>query len=110
MRQAGAVDTPSWWKPRGFGKYGKLKTWRNQRGGLLSSTAYPALFQHDTLDDLDIPHGTIRSACGSASDARRPIPGGINIFGRGFGNYDQDIVMRLRLIALRRAAAASAIK
>jgi predicted transcriptional regulator len=22
-------------------------------------------------------------------------PGGINIFGRGFGNYDQDIVLRL---------------
>ena len=23
-------------------------------------------------------------------------PGGINIFGRGFGNYDQDIVLRLK--------------
>ncbi len=28
---------------------------------------------------------------------RRRIPVGLNIFGRGFGNYDQDIVMRLRL-------------
>ena len=26
-------------------------------------------------------------------------PGGVNIFGRGFGNYDQDIVMRMRLRA-----------
>jgi predicted transcriptional regulator len=24
-------------------------------------------------------------------------PGGVNIFGRGFGNYDQDILMRIRL-------------
>jgi predicted transcriptional regulator len=24
-------------------------------------------------------------------------PGGINIFGRGFGNYDQDIVLRLKI-------------
>jgi predicted transcriptional regulator len=24
-------------------------------------------------------------------------PGGINIFGRGFGNYDQDIVLRILL-------------
>jgi predicted transcriptional regulator len=26
-------------------------------------------------------------------DARHP--GGLNIFGRGFGNYDQDIVLRV---------------
>jgi predicted transcriptional regulator len=30
-------------------------------------------------------------------DQEAKHPGGINIFGRGFGNYDQDIVMRIRL-------------
>ncbi|TGS51829.1 transcriptional regulator, partial [Mesorhizobium sp. M3A.F.Ca.ET.201.01.1.1] len=30
-------------------------------------------------------------------DAKAKHPGGVNIFGRGFGNYDQDIVMRLEL-------------
>jgi predicted transcriptional regulator len=29
------------------------------------------------------------------ADAKHP--GGINIFGRGFGNYDQDIVLRLNV-------------
>lgn len=24
-------------------------------------------------------------------------PGGVNIFGKGFGNYDQDLIMRLRV-------------
>jgi predicted transcriptional regulator len=30
-------------------------------------------------------------------DENASHPGGVNIFGRGFGNYDQDIVMRLYL-------------
>jgi predicted transcriptional regulator len=30
-------------------------------------------------------------------DEKASHPGGVNIFGRGFGNYDQDIVMRLYL-------------
>ena len=34
-------------------------------------------------------------------DQEAKHPGGVNIFGRGFGNYDQDILMRIRL---RRAA------
>ena len=34
-----------------------------------------------------------RHRIGVREDARHP--GGINIFGRGFGNYDQDIVLRL---------------
>jgi hypothetical protein len=26
-------------------------------------------------------------------------PGGVNIFGRGFGNYDQDIILRIHTSA-----------
>ena len=46
------------------------------------------------VDDLDLPkHHSIRMRIGI--DAKASHPGGVNIFGKGFGNYDQDIVMRL---------------
>jgi predicted transcriptional regulator len=44
--------------------------------------------------ELDRHHG-IRLRIGIDEAARHP--GGINIFGRGFGNHDQDIVMRIHL-------------
>ena len=40
-------------------------------------------------------NSTTRSGCASACKEDARHPGGINIFGRGFGNYDQDIVLRL---------------
>ncbi len=40
-------------------------------------------------------HHSIRMRIGI--DERADHPGGVNIFGKGFGNYDQDIVMRLYL-------------
>ena len=39
-------------------------------------------------------HHSIRVRIGVRETAAHP--GGINIFGRGFGNYDQDVVLRLR--------------
>jgi predicted transcriptional regulator len=38
-------------------------------------------------------HSSIKLRIGIAEDARHT--GGVNIFGRGFGNYGRDIVMRL---------------
>jgi predicted transcriptional regulator len=38
-------------------------------------------------------HRSIRVRIGVKDDARHP--GGMNIFGRGFGNHDQDITLRL---------------
>jgi predicted transcriptional regulator len=47
-----------------------------------------------SLKDLDLEtHRSIRFRIAVKDTARHP--GGVNIFGRGFGNYDQDIVMRL---------------
>ena len=52
------------------------------------------LFSPITLRDLDVDkHRSIRFRIGVNEAARHP--GGVNIFGRGFGNYDQDIVMRI---------------
>ena len=48
-----------------------------------------------SLHDLDLAnHHSIRLRIAVKPDAKHP--GGINIFGRGFGNYDQDIILRLQ--------------
>jgi predicted transcriptional regulator len=84
--------TPSWWK-LGGSQYGELTTWRvSERGTFVngkrvSPIALAALKLHE--------HSSIRLRVGIAEGARHP--GGVNIFGRGFGNHDQDIVMRLHL-------------
>ena len=84
------VYTPDWWKLKGS-QYGKLKSFRVNGSGTyvdgmkISPVSLKAL-------DLD-PHHAIRLRIGVKEDAKHP--GGINIFGRGFGNYDQDIVLRI---------------
>lgn len=86
------VYTPSWWKLEGS-QYGKLKTWRIGDGGTFVDGVR---ISDTTIDELDLPkHHSIRMKIGIAPHAGHP--GGVNIFGRGFGNYDQDIVMRLYL-------------
>ncbi|RWG79604.1 helix-turn-helix domain-containing protein [Mesorhizobium sp.] len=86
------VYTPSWWKLAGS-QYGKLKSWRiGQSGSFIDGVRISDV----TVDDLGIiEHRSIRMRIGI--DAKAKHPGGVNIFGRGFGNYDQDIVMRLEL-------------
>jgi predicted transcriptional regulator len=84
------VYTPNWWKLEGS-QYGKLKTWRiNHKGTYIDGIRISDV----TIDALDLEkHHSIRLRIGIDPAARHP--GGVNIFGRGFGNYDQDIVMRL---------------
>ena len=84
------VYTPDWWKLKGS-QYGKLKSWRITREGTFVDGIKISPI---SLKDLDLDkHRSIRLRIGVRDDARHP--GGINIFGRGFGNYDQDIVMRI---------------
>ena len=84
------VYTPGWWKLEGS-QYGKLKTWRVARDG----TWLDGMRLSDcSIDDLKLnDHHSIRLRIGIRDGAEHP--GGINIFGRGFGNYDQDIVLRI---------------
>jgi predicted transcriptional regulator len=86
------VYTPRWWKLEGS-QYGKLKTWRiNRTGSFIDGVRISDV----TIADIGLPeHHSIRMKIGI--DPAAPHPGGVNIFGRGFGNYDQDIVMRLHL-------------
>lgn len=82
--------TPAWWKLKGS-QYGMLKNWSVTRDG----TYVDGVRISDvTLSDLDLPaHRSIRLRIEVKPESRNP--GGINIFGRGFGNYDQDILLRL---------------
>ena len=82
--------TPDWWKAKGS-QYGMLKTFRvTPEGAFVDGVRISPL----TPKDLDIgAHHSIRLKIEVKPDARHP--GGVNIFGRGFGNYDQDIALRL---------------
>ncbi len=82
--------TPSWWKLEGS-QYGLLKNWRvTGEGAFVDGQQISDV----TLADLDLPaHHSITIRLGVRENADRV--GGINIFGRGFGNYDQDILLRL---------------
>jgi predicted transcriptional regulator len=84
------VYTPSWWALRGS-QYGMLKTWRIAREGTYVDGVKISPL---SLTDLDLEsHNSIRLRFGIKENAKNP--GGLNIFGRGFGNYDQDIVLRI---------------
>jgi predicted transcriptional regulator len=87
------VYTPHWWKLKGS-QYGKLKTWTiGAAGSLIDGVRISDV----RIDDLKLAdHHSIRMRIGIQDGAKHP--GGVNIFGRGFGNYDQDIIMRLYTI------------
>jgi predicted transcriptional regulator len=86
------VYTPSWWKLKGS-QYGKLKSWRvTEAGTYVDGVKISPV----SLKDLDLEtHRSIRLRVGVHEAAKNP--GGVNIFGRGFGNYDQDIVLRMTM-------------
>ena len=96
------VFTPGWWKLKGS-QYGKLKTWRvTAEGSFIDGVRISAV----SLSDLDLAsHHSVRVRIGVPDSARHP--GGINIFGRGFGNYDQDLVLRLVTATAEASAQAS---
>jgi predicted transcriptional regulator len=84
--------TPRWWKLAGS-QYGRLVTWRiSERGSFVDRTQVSKV----GIDKVDLAkHHSIRLRIGIDEGARHP--GGVNIFGKGFGNHDQDIVMRMHL-------------
>jgi predicted transcriptional regulator len=83
--------TPSWWKLKGS-QYGMLKTWSVGDSGTFVDGHQISTV---TTKDLDLDaHRSIRLRIEVKADG--PHPGGINIFGRGFGNHDRDILLRLK--------------
>ena len=84
-------------------QYGMLKSWRvTPDGAFVDGVKISSL----TPKDLDLSaHHSIRLKIEVKPDARHP--GGVNIFGRGFGNYDQDIVLQLTTESLNARRASS---
>ncbi len=82
--------TPMWWKLAGS-QYGLLKNWNVTETG----TFVDGIKVSDvTLTELNIRgHSSIKVRIGIQENAVNV--GGINIFGAGFGNYDQDIVLTM---------------
>lgn len=82
--------TPEWWEVHNT-QYGLLKVWQvNREGSKIDGLHASAV----TLDDLRImAERFITVRVGVKADARHV--GGMNLFGRSFGNYPQDLVMRL---------------
>ena len=82
--------TPKWWKLEGS-QYGLQKSWGVTEAGAFVDGVRVSDVR---LSDLRLSdHHSIRVKVGIKDGAENV--GGINIFGRGFGNYDQDIVLRL---------------
>ncbi len=81
--------TPLWWKLEGS-QYGLLKHWTvTDKGTFIDGVK----ISNVTLEDLKISeHHSIRVRVGVKEDAEHM--GGMNIFGKGFGNYDQGIILR----------------
>ncbi len=84
--------TPEWWKLEGS-QYGLNKVWSiSDDGSYIDGVQVSQV----TVADLKLSeHHSIKVRLGIKEDAQNV--GGMNIFGRGFGNYDQDIVLRLYL-------------
>jgi predicted transcriptional regulator len=80
------VLTPSWWN---LGQYGMLKTIMiNHNGVFLDEEKQSNL----TIDDLDLSSKRWNLKFEVPNDAKNV--GGLTLFGKGFGNYQQDIMVR----------------
>jgi predicted transcriptional regulator len=82
--------TPLFWKLEGS-QYGILTTWEvTDKGTFIDRRQVSEV----NLGDLRInDHHSVKVRIGIAENAKHT--GGINIFGKGFGDYDQDIILRL---------------
>lgn len=82
--------TPSFWKMEGS-QYGILTTWEITGKGTFIDRKQVSKV---TLNDLKLnDHHSIKVRIGIADNAKHV--GGLNIFGKGFGDYDQDIVLKI---------------
>ena len=88
--QRGAL-TPAWWETHNS-QYGLLKVWQVTEHGTWVDGIRVSDVRLSALRIADRPLLTVR--IGVKPHARHI--GGLNLFGRGFGNYPQDLVVRLK--------------
>jgi len=82
--------TPSWWHIE-QSTYGLLKRWKiNTQGSFIDEEWLSDV----TVRQIELPgHTHLSVRLGVKPDAQHV--GGLNVFGRKFGNYPQDLIMRL---------------
>jgi predicted transcriptional regulator len=82
--------TPLFWKLEGS-QYGILSTWEiTDEGTFINKDKVSEV----KLGDLRLnDHHSVKIRIGIANNAQHS--GGVNIFGKGFGDYDQDIILKL---------------
>jgi predicted transcriptional regulator len=85
-----ALMTPAWW-PLERTTHGLLKQWTvDEQGAMIDGLDLSTV----KIDDLHLDKANhIKVRLGVKDDAR--YKGGLNLFGRKFGNYPQDMVMRI---------------
>ncbi|MCS6829815.1 MAG: metalloregulator ArsR/SmtB family transcription factor [bacterium] len=95
---------PTWWNDY-MTQYGMLKIWSvDAEGSYVDGTPV----SETTIADLMlVPHHPIVVRIGVKPDAEHV--GGFNLFGRGFGNYEQDIVLRLHYLIRGRPERVAAV-
>ncbi|MEF2246307.1 MULTISPECIES: ArsR/SmtB family transcription factor [unclassified Paenibacillus] len=85
----------NWWVQQTTTQYGLLKTWRVDAE---RTTLDMKKVSDVTLADLKLEQGpSVRLRIGVKADALHK--GGINLFGRSFGDHEQDIVMKVHYTA-----------
>lgn len=84
------IFTPAWWFEN-LGQYGQLKLLTvNAHGCFIDGLKISSL----TIDDLNIhPHSEITFTIEASDDVVNK--GGVNIFGKGFGDYDSGITFKM---------------
>ena len=82
--------TPSFWKLEGS-QYGLLTTWEVTDSGTFIDRRQVS---DVNLVDLKLnDHHSVKVRVGIADNAKNT--GGVNVFGKGFGDYDQDIILKM---------------
>ncbi len=83
--------TPAWWEDRNS-QYGLLKVWSvSEKGAFIDGVRLSDL----SVGELGVPTERFITLRVGVKEGAHNV-GGLNLFGRGFGNYPQDIVMQLR--------------
>lgn len=86
------VLTPDWWEIEET-QYGLLKKWSvNENGSFIDNIKISSI----TIEDLKMSNQPFISFKLGVKDTSEYI-GGINIFGEKFGNYNQNIVMKITM-------------
>lgn len=90
-RAARGIYTPKWWH-RNVNQYGLLKTIRIDNAG--------TYIDEERLSDVTVADLQLREQFWTlrfAVDEKAVNVGGLTLYGAGFGNHDQDIVIRVHL-------------